>query len=143
MDWQIDEFIQNPLASQRLNTWRDRLADLLVKINELSKSDPNKQNRLYQNVKNAYDKLCDLCKKPNELPHKLTVLSEGSSSIANMLSDSLHTSTFSPLSLDKIYVHGEDANLPSPKENFFLSFCGTVQRVFKSGVEKEKVDVEI
>lgn len=139
MDWQIDRYI--PYASTNLNDWKARLENLLQLTNELSKSNPNKQNRLYQNISNAYDKLCDLAEKPNELPHKLTVLSEGSSSIANMLSDSLHTATFSPLSLDKLYVHGADAKLPNPKENFFMSFFGTVQRVFKSGVEKEDGEV--
>ena len=145
MTWKIDDFIYNPenggKASERLNKWKTELEELLKLTNEISKSNPGKHNRLYQNLSNAYDKLCTLAKNPNSLPHKLTVLSEGSSSIANMLSDSLHTSTFSPLTLDKIYVHGEGKSLPNPKENFFMSFFGTVQRVFKSGVEKEDGEV--
>lgn len=139
--WTIDEYIKNPTATERLNNWKERLENLLELTNEISKSDPNKQNRLYQNLNNAYDKLCDLAKDPNKLPHKLSVLSEGSSSISNMLSDSLHTATFSPLSLDKIYVHGSEAKLPNPKANSFLTFFATVQRVFKSGVEERDEDV--
>ena len=139
--WKIDEYIKNPLASERLNSWKTRLENLLEMTNEISKSDSSKQNRLYQNLKNAYDKLCDLAADPNKLPHKLNILSEGSSSISNMLSDSLHTATFSPLTLDKLYIHGSDAKLPNPKANGFLTFFATVQRVFKSGVEKQDEDV--
>ena len=139
--WKIEEYIKNPLASERLNNWKNRLEGLLELTNEISKSDSSKQNRLYQNLKNAYDKLCDLAADPNKLPHKLNILSEGSSSISNMLSDSLHTATFSPLTLDKIYIHGSDAKLPNPKANGFLTFFATVQRVFKSGVEKQDDDV--
>ena len=139
--WKIDEYIKNPKASERLNDWKTRLEGILEMTNEISKSNPDKHNRLYQNLQNAYDKLCDLVKDPNKLPHKLNILSEGSSSISNMLSDSLHTATFSPLTLDKIYIHGSDAKLPNPKANFFLSFFATVQRVFKSGVEKQDEDV--
>ena len=141
MNWTIDEFIKNPTATERLLDWKERLANLLELTNEISKSNPDKQNRLYQNLSNAYDKLCDLVKDPNQLPHKLNILSEGSSSISNMLSDSLHTATFSPLSLDKVYIHGSEAKLPNPKANFFLTFFATVQRVFKSGVEKQDDDV--
>lgn len=139
--WKIDEYIKNPKASERLNSWKTRLENLLEMTNEISKSDSSKQNRLYQNLKNAYDKLCDLAADPNKLPHKLNILSEGSSSISNMLSDSLHTATFSPLTLDKLYIHGSDAKLPNPKANGFLTFFATVQRVFKSGVEKQDEDV--
>lgn len=139
--WAIDNFIKNPSATERLNNWKERLEGLLEDTNEISKSYEDKQNRLYQNLNNAYDKLCDLAEEPNKLPHKLNILSEGSSSIANMLSDSLHTATFSPLSLDKIYIHGSDAKLPNPKANGFLTFFATVQRVFKSGVEERDDDV--
>ena len=141
MVWKIDNFIKNPSATERLNNWKERLENLLELTNEISKSDSSKQNRLYQNINNAYDKLCDLAKDPNKLPHKLNILSEGSSSISNMLSDSLHTATFSPLSLDKIYIHGSDAKLPNPKANGFLTFFATIQRVFKSGVEERDDDV--
>jgi ABC-type glycerol-3-phosphate transport system substrate-binding protein len=137
--WNIVQYIPN--IEKTLADWISRLEGLLALTDEISKSNPEKQNRLYQNITNAYDKLVDLAKKPNEIPHKLNILSEGSSSISNMLSNSLHTSTYSPLFLDKIYVHGVDANLPKAGTNFFMNFFGTVQRVFKSGVDETDDEV--
>ena len=137
--WNISQYI--PDIEDRLADWIERLDGLRTLTNEISKSNPDKQNRLYQNITNAYDKLVSLAKKPNEIPHKLTVLTQGSSSISNMLSNSLHTSTYSPLFLDKLYVHGVDAKLPKAGTNFFMNFFGTVQRVFKSGVDETEGDV--
>lgn len=137
--WNVAQYI--PDIEHRLSSWISRLEKLLKLTDKLSKSNPEKQNRLYQNISNAYGKLVDLAKKPNEIPHKLTILTEGSSSISNMLSNSLHTTTYSPLFLDKIYVHGVDAKLPKAGTNFFMDFFGTVQRVFKSGVDETDEDV--
>ena len=137
--WNIVQYI--PDIEKTLADWISRLEGLLALTDEISKSNPEKQNRLYQNITNAYDKLVDLAKKPNEIPHKLNILSEGSSSISNMLSNSLHTTTYSPLFLDKLYVHGVDAKLPKAGTNFFMDFFGTVQRVFNSGVEQSDEEV--
>lgn len=137
--WNMSKFI--PTLNDTLADWISRLENLMELTNEISKSDESEQNRLYQNIKNAYDKLVDLAKKPNEIPHKLNILCEGSSSISNMLSNSLHTTTYSPLFLDKLYVHGANAKLPKAKSNPFMNFFGTVQRIFKSGVEKSDEEV--
>lgn len=137
--WNMESYI--PGITDTLNGWIEKLDELKTVTNDISKSYDTKQNRLYQNITNAYDKLVDLAKDPNEIPHKLNILCEGSSSVSSMLSNSLHTTTYSPLFLDKIYVHGVDAKLPNPKSNFFMDFCATIQRIFKSGVEKTDEDV--
>jgi hypothetical protein len=51
-----------------------------------------------------------------------------------MLASSLHTSTFSPITIDKIYVHSADEKVPAIKSNFFTGQIATFQRIFKSGV---------
>ena len=131
--WDIEKYI--PTADDRLNDWKDRLANLLEYINQVSKSNAKKQNRLYQQVSNAYNKIVSLCKNPNELPHKLNVLVDGSASASLLLSNSLHTSTFNPLSIDKIYIYGEDAKLPKIRNNFFKNFIATAQRVFRTSIK--------
>lgn len=136
--YDIEKYI--PTADDRLFDWKTRLESMLELINEISKTNSKKQNRLYQNISNAYDKLLSLCDDPNQLPHKLGLLQDSSSSIANMLSTSIHTSTFSPMSIDKIYIHGSNAKLPKAKSNFFMSYFSTIQRIFKSGVEKSSKD---
>lgn len=136
--WDIEKYI--PTASTRLNDWKNRLASLLDYINDVSKSNPKKQNRLYQQVSNAYSKIVTLAKKPNELPHKLNLLVDGSASASLLLSNSLHTSTFNPLSIDKIYIYGKDAKLPKIRNNFFKNFISTAQRVFRTSINETTKD---
>ena len=140
--WNIDSFI--PTARTRLNNWKERLEDLMDYISKYSMSDQNKHNRLYQQVENAYKKIVSLAKDPNKLPTKLNILYEGSASASLMLSNSLHTSTFSPLSIDKIYIYESDAKLPKIRNNFFTKYFATAQRVFRSKVDaadKEAVTI--
>lgn len=130
--WDIAKYI--PDAKNRLNNWKDRLESLLELINQVSKSNPKKQNRLYQQVSNAYSKIIKLCNNPNELPHKLNLLVDGSASAALLLSNSLHTSTFNPLSIDKIYLYGEKISLPKIRNNVFKNMLATIQRVFRTSI---------
>ena len=112
----------------------------IEKVEQISKVDPSKDNTLCQYIENAKRKIEKIANKPNELPHELANLSTGTSSAQTLLSNSLHTSTFCPISIDRIYVHGEDAKLPKSGSNFFLTYFATVQRVVKSGVNIEKSD---
>ena len=136
--WEIEKFI--PHAPAKLNEWVDRLDKLIEKVEQISKVDPSKDNTLCQYIENAKRKIEKIANKPNELPHELANLSTGTSSAQTLLSNSLHTSTFCPISIDRIYVHGEDAKLPKSGSNFFLTYFATVQRVVKSGVNIEKSD---
>lgn len=136
--WNIDAYI--PTARTRLNKWKSELQELLLLANEVSKVNPKKQNRLYQQIENAYDKIDSLSKNPNKLPHKLTILSQGSSSASKILSNALHTSTFSPLTIDQIFIHSKDVKLPKASSNFFIKYFSLVQMITKSGVNIEKSD---
>ena len=143
--WNLSEYIPN--IEETINTWVADLEYLMELTNEVSKSDKDEQNRLYQNIKNAYDKLLTFTGGPednknyNKIPSKLTILCEGSASISNMLSNSLHTTTFSPLTLDKIYVHGSDAKLPRATSNPFMDFFATVQRIVRIRVKTTDEEV--
>ena len=136
--WNIDKYI--PDARTRLNDWLTRIEKLLDYISEVSMSNSRKHNRLYQQIENAYKKIKSIAKNPNKLPSMLNVLYEGSASASLMLSNSLHTSTFSPLSLDKIYIYGSDAKLPKIRNNFFVKYFATIQRIFRTKVEPVKSD---
>ena len=136
--WNIDLYI--PTAKTRLDDWVKRLENLLKYVSEVSMSNPKKENRLYQQINNAYKKIKSLAKDPNKLPSKLNVLYEGSASASLMLSNSLHTSTFSPLSIDKIYIYGESAKLPKIRNSFFSRYFATMQRIFRSKVEATSED---
>ena len=136
--WDIKKYI--PTAESRLNDWKERLENMLDLIEDVSKSNPKKQNRLYQQVSNALGKIESLCKNPNELPHKLNILVDGSASASLLLSNSLHTSTFGPLSIDKIYIYGSDAKLPKISNNFFKKYLATSQRVFRTSIKDTSKD---
>ena len=131
-DWNIGKYI--PTAEPRLKDWVARLDALIEKCNQISKVDAEKDNNLTQYIRNARNKLAKIAAKPNKLPHQLANLCTGTASASTLLSNSLHTSTFSPVSIDRIYVHQADAKLPKASSNFFLSYFSTVQRVVKSGV---------
>ena len=137
-NWDLDLYI--PTAKDRLNDWVKRLEDLMDYITSVSMSDPKKENRLYQQINNAYKKLKSLAKEPNKLPSKLNILYEGSASASLLLSNSLHTSTFSPLSIDKIYIYGVGSKLPKIRNNFFTRYFATMQRIFRAKVEKAEKD---
>ena len=130
--WVIENYI--PDAPARLNEWVAELDWCIEQANALSKVDAKKDNTLTQYLQNARRKVANIAEDPNELPHELANLSTGTSSAQTLLSNSLHTSTFCPLSIDRIYVHGADAKLPKAGSNFFLTYFATVQRVIKSGV---------
>lgn len=137
-NWNLDLYI--PTAKVRLNEWKERIENLLELISDISKSNPKGQNRLYQQVDNAYKKICTLAKNPNKLPQKLNILYEGSSSASMMLSNSLHTSTFNPLSIDKIYIYGSDYKLPKIKNNMFTKYFATCQKIFRTSVRETTKD---
>ena len=126
--WNLDIYI--PTARERLLDFESRLKALLELTEEYSESDSTKSNRLYQQLDNAYQKMQKLNKDPNNLPHNLTLFTDGSNSISNILSSTIHTSTFSPLSIDRIYIHSEDVKLPSDSKNFFIKYFASAQRLF-------------
>lgn len=137
-NWKLEEYI--PDISIRLNDWINRLENVLDLVKNISQSNVNKQNRLYQQIENAYKKIKTLAKNPNSIPHKLSLLQEGSASASLMLSNSLHTSTFNPLSIDKIYIYGDNYKLPKIKNSIFSEFFKVLQKIFRIKVVEESED---
>lgn len=127
-------FADDNKVSDRLNHWVQELKDIEALIDEVSKVNPEKDNTLAQYVNNARNKLEKIAKYPDEVPHELANLCTGSASVAALLSNSLHTSTFSPVSVDRIYVHTSDYRVKKHSGNFFLTYFSIVQRIVRSGV---------
>lgn len=143
--WEIKEFLPHVVDEYdeetgeliklgKLSQWVKELDEIIALANEISKVDSKKDNTLTQYLENARNKMAKIAKKPNNLPHELSNFSTGTSSVQSLLANSLHTATFAPLSIDRIYVHGKDAKLPNAGSNFFLNYFSSVQRVVKSGV---------
>ena len=129
-----DLFTYLPQADDDLIYIEEEIEKLLDYITEYTKGNKDEQNALYQQIKNALGKIKQINENQIKLPQKLNVLSEGQSSCSKMLASSLHTSTFSPITIDKIYIHSADESVPKVKSNFFTGQIATFQRIFKSGV---------
>ena len=66
----------------------------------------------------------------NEIPRRLTLLSTGSSSAVQLISNQLEPLIKQPMIIDAIYIHGENAHLPSAKANFFDNLRVGIARFF-------------
>jgi len=126
-DWKITEFI--PDVTNRLNQWADDLEIQYKYGNTLNNS--KKASGELLNLKLAIKKLRDLAKDPNELPNRLSELSEGSSSAAQLLGDQMLRLIKQPLGLEKMYIY-HDEDLDNPRANFFVRIWESIKRFFIS-----------
>jgi ABC-type glycerol-3-phosphate transport system substrate-binding protein len=131
-DWSIDEYI--PDVEDRLLNWSKRLDKRYEEIKQLNPTVDEIGEIV--NLKMAVKQLNTLAEEPNELPNRLSELSQGTSSVSQMLGDLLGRVTESPLSLDKIYVFN-DQELPDPNAGFFTRTFESVKRFFLSFGNKE------
>ncbi|MCV2231524.1 extracellular solute-binding protein [Acholeplasma manati] len=126
-DWDLVSFI--PDISSDLNLWADELESAYRyghSINHRSKASAE-----LLNLKLAYRQLRTLAQKPNQIPNQMTLLSEGSKSVAQYLGDILLRLSEQPLGLEKIYLSG-DQRLPRPRANFFENTIHATQLFFLS-----------
>ncbi len=80
----------------------------------------------------AADILRNLLKKPQTLPNKIKQLSEGDQSANKYLGNMLMTLVKQPLSLDRIYIYGEEQELPPAQASLFHSISNGVKSFFYS-----------
>src|SRR5690606_27232373 len=79
----------------------------------------------------AVQKLRTLSKEPDKVPNRLTELTEGSSSVSQLLGNLLLELPKQPLLIDRIYVHGTD-DIPDAKVGFWKGLWFNVKRFFSS-----------
>ena len=132
-DWNLETYI--PDVKDVILKLSDDLEEQYEHINSLNSS--KKEIGEIVNLKISIEQLRKLAKEPNELPNKLNLLSQGSTSVSQMLGDLLQRITDSPLSLDKIYVFSSGEKLPKPNANSFTKAVEASKRFFLSFVEKE------
>ncbi|PKK86866.1 MAG: ABC transporter substrate-binding protein, partial [Tenericutes bacterium HGW-Tenericutes-8] len=134
-DWDLIAFI--PDISDQLNLWADELENAYRYGHYVNDKDIASAELL--NLKLAYRQLRSLALKPNQIPNKMTLLSEGSKSVAQYLGDILLRLSEQPLGLEKIYLTG-DNKLPKAKANFFANSFHQVQLFFLSFSRGNVVD---
>ncbi|WP_253701695.1 extracellular solute-binding protein [Bacillus sp. FJAT-27445] len=125
--WKITEFI--PDIKQRVGGWADKLEKESKYLKSLGKADKDSQEIV--SLELAVQKLRTLERKPNEIPYRLTELSEGSSSAAQLLGNLLIEVQSQPLTIDRFYVHGNEG-LPKAQAGFWKKTTDSIKRFFQS-----------
>ncbi|MFL2098650.1 extracellular solute-binding protein [Marinilactibacillus psychrotolerans] len=137
-DWDISEYI--PDIKERFTVWIDSLNSYAKNLNTLY---GNKEDKTTDEVslELLIQRLESLRAEPDELPNRLTELSEGSSSATQMVGDLISRLQESPLSLDRFYVHSENSDLPAPKKKFLNRMSNKVKE-FVASFTAKTFDVE-
>lgn len=126
-DWDLVSFIPN--ISEQLYLWANELENAYRYGHYINHRSESSAELLY--LKLAYRQLRELALKPNQIPNKMNLLSEGSKSVSQYLGDILLRLSEQPLGLEKIYLSGSD-KLPKPKANIFQNTIHSIQLFFLS-----------
>ncbi|WP_162140136.1 extracellular solute-binding protein [Haploplasma axanthum] len=135
-DWEIEKNIPN------IKEDLERYANLLyvayedfVNINKTKKT-----SEITVNLLRAAETLDYFAANPNRIPKEINRLSVGNNSVLQKLGLILPIILEQPLSMDKIFVHGEDSKLPGPGGNFFNNIWVGIRRFFLSFFDKKYND---
>ncbi|WP_176475418.1 extracellular solute-binding protein [Paenibacillus sp. 7541] len=127
-EWEIKEYL--PDIEDQLEGFISTLhktEEVLKSMRGSNKKQTSDEAKIVLIIK----KLEALKAKPNEIPKRLTDLSEGSSSAAQLIGDLQASLQRQPLLMDKIYVHG-DVKLPEPQANFGKKVSSKFKEFFAS-----------
>ncbi|WP_254434200.1 extracellular solute-binding protein [Halobacillus sp. Marseille-Q1614] len=136
-DWDIEEYI--PGVEEQLLGMAEKLTkevDYLVTLND------GQESTEIASLKIAIDKLKNLAAEPDEIPNKLTQLSTGSNSAAQLLGDISMNLSKQPLLLDRFYVHG-DTSIPDAEAGFLTKAKDSVSGFFRSFTEDNLATAEV
>ncbi|PPA69839.1 extracellular solute-binding protein [Jeotgalibacillus proteolyticus] len=126
--WEITEYI--PEIETQLIGWADRLNALGKEVQALT--DQQSESKEFVSIALSEEKLRGLAAKPNEIPVRMTELSEGSNSVSQLLANLMIDMTGTPLSMDRFYFHGEKETIPDPSLNWWASVREGVKSFFAS-----------
>ena len=107
--WDILQYMPDIL--DRIEDWSARLTAVYDQLKDIGGMEPTYVSDLMLTVQN----LQRLAEKPREIPNKLSLLSDDSSSAAQLAALTLTKIYEQSLSIDCIYLHGENEPLPAPK----------------------------
>ena len=139
--WRITEYM--PEIEGELTSWADKLEGESEYLLELS---DGKESVEIVSLNIAVERLRELAADPDKIPARLTQLSEGSSSVAQLLGNATLDLKKQPLIMDRIYIHG-DEKLPKSELGFFAKTKESVLKFFHSfqsnTLATEKVDDDV
>lgn len=133
-EWNIEEYI--PTLKQDLV----KSADLVEsEYEKLTKIAGKKDIPLLANLKVAVNRLRSYAQKPDDLVNNLDQFSQGASSVSQQVALILPELLLQPMSIDCIYVTGNQNTLPSPQVNFFVALQEEVKKLFFSFTAQREV----
>lgn len=128
IDWDIPAYF--PTLEDDLENWISTIELVITEQRILDGYEHDSQ--ILQDLQAAIDKLKQIQENVNELPRLLTVLSTGSSSALQLLSNQLDELTTQSMQLDSLYVHSKDETIPTATASSFHSTWVGVERFFMS-----------
>lgn len=131
-NWNISKYI--PDIVDRMNKWCDEIEDLRIYLKSFTNN--NKESTTFSSLKVAIKKLNTLKEEPDQMGNRLTLFTDGSQSVSQVLGNLLLTLNNNPLGLERIYIHG-DVKLPKAKEGFFVRLFEGIKRFFLSFFNNE------
>lgn len=129
--WEIEKYI--PGVTQRLTDIQAELEELYSHIGRLYGDEPASS----QNLKLAADILAQVLKEPERLPTRTQDINVGSSSATSYLAELINGWKNQGLSMERIYLTGEDAELPDPNGNFFVNAFNGVKKFLHSLISND------
>ncbi|MDY0276679.1 MAG: extracellular solute-binding protein [Acholeplasma sp.] len=135
-DWDLEKNIPN--IREDLQSYTDLLYGVhndLININGTDKS-----SEILINIKRSADTLQEFANNPNYIPKDLNKFSIGSNSVLQKLGLILPLILEQPLSVDKLYLHGNVVDLPKANANFFKNIWIGIKRFFLSFFSDEYSD---
>lgn len=136
--WDILQYMPDIL--DRIEDWSVRLTAVYDQLKDIGGMEPTYVSDLMLTVQN----LQRLAEKPREIPNKLSLLSDDSSSAAQLAALTLTKIYEQNLSIDCIYLHGENEPLPAPKAGIFSGLAVGIKQFLYSFSRdmNERADVQ-
>ncbi len=118
--WSMEYYLPNAVSD--ISGFADRVDALYARLEEISGETPSYANSL----KFASESLRKLLKKPNQIPNKTDLISQGDNSATKYLGNILSNLNSLPMSVDRFYI-GDTTDLPSPNANFFVRLAESIK----------------
>ena len=127
-EWDVDNDF--PGVVEKLQSYVKDMEELLAHLREINGTDVNYQAIILVNT--AKQAVESLLKKPTYIPNKYAQIAEGSGSIVQTLANALADIKATPLTFDKIVLHGADVESGISKRSGWKTFGEGVKKFFHS-----------
>jgi len=139
-EWDIAAFL--PETMELVNSWETDLISVKSSLTTL-KSNSNRSAEYEKQLDLAIMKIQELKADIDQIPHKMDILSEGSTSALQLLVLVSEQIIAQPISLDKIYISGNIDNLPDDDKGFIIEMLADIEGYKASGQTDTVADYDI